>query len=209
MRFKIQNFFKRYIKASGMSVIYLLFIIRVIESETVTITTYYPAPYGAYVSILTTRDTWLARDTGNVGIGTTNPQAKLDVAGRVRIVDGTQADGRVLTSDANGFASWQPPRGIPQGGIIMYSGPWDFDQTGRGYGRLDGWALCNGNNGTPDLRDRFVMGTVSSANLRATGGANSYTLTVSNLPSHTDIQYHPPDRISHTPAGLVTDYHGA
>ncbi|MCF8324765.1 MAG: tail fiber domain-containing protein [Leadbetterella sp.] len=44
--------------------------------------------------------------TGNVGIGTNAPSEKLDVAGSVRIVDGTQGDGKVLTSDANGKATW-------------------------------------------------------------------------------------------------------
>lgn len=27
---------------------------------------------------------------------------------------------------------------------------------------LAGWALCDGNNGTPDLRDRFIIGAGSS-----------------------------------------------
>jgi len=44
--------------------------------------------------------------TGNVGIGTTNPTVKLQVNGSVAIVDGTQGAGKVLTSDANGKASW-------------------------------------------------------------------------------------------------------
>jgi hypothetical protein len=46
---------------------------------------------------------------GNVGLGTWGPWTKLDVNGRVRITDGTQSNGRVLTSDWNGVASWQPP----------------------------------------------------------------------------------------------------
>jgi len=48
---------------------------------------------------------------GNVGIGTTSPTAKLDVEGNVKVADGTQGSGKVLTSDANGLASWQTPAG--------------------------------------------------------------------------------------------------
>jgi hypothetical protein len=44
-----------------------------------------------------------------VGIGTTAPSEKLHIQnGTIRIVDGTQGAGKVLTSDANGVASWQP-----------------------------------------------------------------------------------------------------
>jgi uncharacterized protein (TIGR02145 family) len=43
----------------------------------------------------------------NVGIGTTTPTAKLHVAGSIKIVDGTQGTGKVLTSDATGKGSWQ------------------------------------------------------------------------------------------------------
>ncbi|SMO89209.1 hypothetical protein SAMN06265349_1064 [Flavobacterium resistens] len=51
-------------------------------------------------------------DNGNVGIGSINPTAKLEVnngstAGAVKIVDGTQGLGKVLTSDANGLATWK------------------------------------------------------------------------------------------------------
>ena len=46
------------------------------------------------------------KGNGNVGIGTNNPGAKLEVAGTLKIVDGTQGLGKVLTSNANGNASW-------------------------------------------------------------------------------------------------------
>ena len=47
-----------------------------------------------------------------------------------------------------------------------------------------GFVLCDGNNGTPDLRDRFVIGAGNSFNAGDTGGNNSLTLTEANLPSH-------------------------
>ncbi len=42
-----------------------------------------------------------------VGVNKINPTANLDVVGSIAIVDGTQAVDKVLTSDANGLASWQ------------------------------------------------------------------------------------------------------
>ena len=48
-----------------------------------------------------------------------------------------------------------------------------------------GWVLCDGNNSTPDLRDRFVIGAGSADHTPgSTGGNNSLTLTEANLPSH-------------------------
>ncbi|MDP2815593.1 MAG: hypothetical protein Q8O19_02810, partial [Rectinemataceae bacterium] len=44
--------------------------------------------------------------TGNVGIGTYTPTAKLEVAGQVKITGGSPGAGKVLTSDASGLASW-------------------------------------------------------------------------------------------------------
>ena len=46
-------------------------------------------------------------DAVNVGIGTSSPGAKLEIAGDIKIVDGSQGVGKVLTSDAAGLASWQ------------------------------------------------------------------------------------------------------
>ncbi|WP_111684914.1 tail fiber domain-containing protein [Winogradskyella tangerina] len=51
-------------------------------------------------------------DNGDVGIGVTNPSATLDLVGSFQYVDGNQALGRVLTSDANGNATWSTTSAI-------------------------------------------------------------------------------------------------
>lgn len=50
--------------------------------------------------------------SGNVGIGTSNPTEQLQVNGKVKIVDGTQSNGYIFTSDVNGVGSWSAPTGI-------------------------------------------------------------------------------------------------
>ena len=50
-----------------------------------------------------------------------------------------------------------------------------------------GWYLCNGSNGTPDLRGRFVVGYHDGNgdyDVNDTGGAESVTLSTSQIPSH-------------------------
>ena len=46
---------------------------------------------------------------GNVGIGTTAPTRMLDIAEQIRIRGGNPAEGKVLTSDADGNARWELP----------------------------------------------------------------------------------------------------
>ncbi len=46
-------------------------------------------------------------NVGNVGIGVVDPDAKLEVAGQVKITGGSPGTNKVLTSDANGLASWK------------------------------------------------------------------------------------------------------
>ncbi|NDW09611.1 hypothetical protein D0T56_08115 [Dysgonomonas sp. 520] len=58
-------------------------------------------------------DDIVVKANGNVGIGTNDPQTKVDIrsttqGGGFRLQDGTQGTNRTLTSDANGNASWKP-----------------------------------------------------------------------------------------------------
>lgn len=51
------------------------------------------------------------------------------------------------------------------------------------------WSLCDGTNGTPDLRNKFVVGAGSGVApstyaVGATGGSASTTLAIANLPVH-------------------------
>lgn len=67
--------------------------------------------------------------------------------------------------------------GVPRGGIIMWSGAANAIPPG--------WALCDGANGRPDLRGRFIIGAGGVYNPGDTGGAESVTLTEAQMPAHT------------------------
>ncbi len=66
---------------------------------------------------------------------------------------------------------------IPQGLICMWSGSTI----------PEGWALCNNENGTPDLRGRFVLGSSDSYAIGDVGGESEVTLTVEQMPSHNHV----------------------
>ena len=55
-----------------------------LDSEEVTLVTYYPAPSGVYAKLVVTGNAYLARDGGRVGIGNSTPAYALDVTGSIR-----------------------------------------------------------------------------------------------------------------------------
>jgi hypothetical protein len=102
---------------------------------------------------------------GRVGIGLTNPTATLHVLGTMRIEDGTQANGKVLTSDANGNASWQ----------TASSGGWGL--TGNA-GTTPGTDFI----GTSDNKDLvFKTSNVENMRIAATGGISYGSATSSTV----------------------------
>jgi hypothetical protein len=159
-----------------------------------------PTPYALYAETTGGDYDWMVDGndmypipSGNVGIGTTSPGAKLEVAGQVKITGGSPGEGNVLTSDADGLASWQDPSafGLPSGVIVMWSGT---------LGTIPaGWALCDGTNGTPDLRDRFIYGVSAGQNPGVPGGSLSHSHTVN---SHTHT-VNPPNTETIGGSGLI------
>jgi microcystin-dependent protein len=102
---------------------------------------------------------------GNVGIGMEGPRAKLDVNGTIL-----------------GIGM------VPPGGIVMFSGDvakaFDANGTGIPNTPYEGWQLCNGKNGSPDLQDRFIAAAGRNYKMGDQGGADSITLTTDQLPAH-------------------------
>ncbi|NVK27397.1 MAG: tail fiber domain-containing protein [Flavobacteriia bacterium] len=60
--------------------------------------------------------------SGNTGLGTSTPDTTLHVVGQIKYNDGNQADGYVLTSDANGNASWVAPSADTDDQTLSLSG---------------------------------------------------------------------------------------
>lgn len=95
---------------------------------------------------------------GNVGIGTDSPSAELEVKGKI-------------VSEVGGTRFHM----VPRGGIMIWSQP--LAEIPRG------WQLCDGFNGTPDLRSRFLYGAGIGENPGDTGGTTSHTHTFSDTVS--------------------------
>ena len=97
--------------------------------------------------------------------GTFTANGATRLAGAVQL-DGPLTIGASGTTVGGGF--------VPVGGIIMWSGATV----------PAGWGLCDGTQSTPDLRNRFIVGSGSSYANGAQGGATTATLTASMIPDH-------------------------
>lgn len=125
------------------------------------------------------------------GVGTQGFAYKVSTSGTLAI-DGNSnwvAGDYIIFNGTTWDRLLGPSAGTPIGGIILWSGATTNVPAH--------WVLCDGNNGTPDLRDRFVVGAGLSYSPRATGGIATNVLNQSQLPSHT-----------HT-ASAATDAQGA
>ena len=96
---------------------------------------------------------------GKLGIGTTNPQSKLQVNG---VVSADNIQGNVS---------------IPQGVILMWSGSIASIPATC-------WHIADGKSGTLNLTDKFIVGAGSGYTVGTVGGNNNVTLSIAQMPSH-------------------------
>ncbi|USF25561.1 hypothetical protein N510_000473 [Firmicutes bacterium ASF500] len=85
---------------------------------------------------------------------------------------------------------------IPAGVVVMWSGAQSNIPAG--------WALCDGMNGTPDLRDRFVLGAGGRYSVGARGGADKVALSSNELPAHT--HGYTPSKLIWSPSTTYGEY---
>lgn len=79
---------------------------------------------------------------GNLGIGTTNPGAMLEIAGQIKITGGTPGLGKLLTSDGAGLATWTAPSAYSAGNGLTLTGT-TFNSTWT----ASGTSIYNNNTG--------------------------------------------------------------
>ena len=101
---------------------------------------------------------------------------KTTLKGDVAFSQGVTISGKVTVKDTGSFSGYGT---IPVGGIIMWSGSTSNLPAG--------WALCNGQNGTPDLSNRFIVSIGDQYSMGARGGAKEVALNVNQIPSHTHL----------------------
>jgi microcystin-dependent protein len=128
----------------------------------------------------------------SLGINKQNPTAALDVVGNTTISGSVITGGKAEIGGGANIAGQFSVSGfpvnplVPAGTIVMWSGN----------SIPTGWAECDGSNGTPDLRGRFIVAAGQSQatpvagdfnpnySVNSTGGENRHVLTVAELAKH-------------------------
>ncbi|SMC51298.1 hypothetical protein [Chryseobacterium sp. YR221] len=138
--------------------------------------------------------------SGNIGIGTISPTHKLDIRsatnGAVKIVDGTQGANKVLTSDANGVATWKD--GVTDTSIYNSNGTLSANRTVAQAGNILAFTstatagtshfTVDGTTFNVDARNnRIGLGTASPNNLLDLGASQGKKLAIWNSTAGDDF----------------------
>lgn len=125
-----------------------------------------------YINVLSINAAGAVPNPGHLWSEMQSDSNTIQVSGQkiTNLATPTVATDAVNKAYADGLGS------IPSGVILLWSGSVATIPTG--------WALCNGSNGTPDLRDKFVVGAGNTYAVAATGGEATHTLTEAEMPSH-------------------------
>ena len=123
---------------------------------------------------------------GNDATGTKGQKGEKGEIGSTGGTGGTGAKGEPGAGGSDGADGDKGQKGasgtdasLPSGVIVVWSGAANAIPSG--------WYLCNGSNGTPDLRGRFVVGysnTDSDYDVGDTGGAKDVILSAAQMPNH-------------------------
>lgn len=114
------------------------------------------------------------------GLVASNPlgaDALADADGHIRLIKSTIKATFPNITGAVTATQGQLNVAFPLGGIVLWSGSIATIPSG--------WLLCDGNSGTPNLTDRFIVGAGAGYAVGATGGSAQVVLTTAQLPSHT------------------------
>lgn len=133
-------------------------------------------------------DAFTILKNGNVGVGTSTPATDLHVVGSIRMVDGTQAAGYIMTSDANGTGSWVSPSSLSNSTAWSLTGNSATDSTTNFIGTTDNVPFnIKVNNqkagGITSAGETFLGYQAGNATTSANNTAIGYTALKGNINS--------------------------
>lgn len=143
-----------------------------------------PVSQGNYVAIVETISTVVYRDNATHGViksrkavlSTDNTKPPVSGFTRLTLSSINTIATNALTAANNAQVTANNAQ-FPSGIILMWKGSIVSIPSG--------FTLCNGSNGTPDLRDKFIVGGGTNYPPGATGGSNTVVLGATQVPNHT------------------------
>jgi hypothetical protein len=150
-------------------------------------------------NVIASNGVWVGSSTNLIGAtgpsGSPGPTGATGVTGTTGSTGATGPAGPTGATGSTGATGTKGATGTSSGGGGVTSGViavW----TGATTTIPSGWVLCDGANGTPDLRNRFIVGVSATYTANSTGGStdaimtsHTHTASVSD-PGHTHQEYY-------------------